>query len=68
MSNTLNSSPYEVKQDPLQKRYIAASHSPSKAILDRKANMPLQATPRDDRGEKCNQSSGNDDHSHGLSN
>jgi hypothetical protein len=42
---TLNGIPYEIEQNPLQKRYEATPQAPRVTVLHRKTNMPFQSNP-----------------------
>jgi hypothetical protein len=50
----------------LQKWNVTSTHTPSEAILNCEANVPLQTTPRDNGREQGNQNSRNNDNPHGL--
>lgn len=62
----LKSIPNEIEQAPLSERDIGTSQTPCESVLDRKANMPGQATPANDTGkQRYNQTRDYHD-SHGL--
>jgi hypothetical protein len=64
--HTLYSRPNEIQQDSLKKWYVAGSETPAYSVLDGEPDMPFDATPRNKNGEKNNEDSRNDDHSHSL--
>ena len=62
----LDSTPYEVQKDTLEKRDVASAQTPSISVLNCEANVPTKTTPSDQGGEEANQCPADDDNAQRL--